>query len=657
MAVPSFPADSKREESVPSPALQEQILRFFEPEGALARFHKGYEHRPRQRDMALAVAEAIEGRATLLAEAETGIGKTLAYLAPAVLSGRKTVVSTSTKALQAQIWQKDLPLLREALGFDFRAALLKGRKNYLCLWKMAQAPGADMFASPKQARAVAALQQWAEHSETGETSEFSALPEDSPLWDELTVGSDECLGRKCTFYEKCFVTRARAKAAEASLVVVNHHLYFADLAVRDSLFGEVIPGHEAVIFDEAHALERTATQFFGVSLSRGAFLRLSADIRRAANGETEEFFSVLDAMTEASVRFMDSVAGFLPAGGRAALEPQVSSPACAALRSALETLAQALRRRAAPEEDGGEWQALLGRTEEISAKADFLARAEDASFAYFAEHSERSTFLRAYPIDVAPIFAEKIFGHGRAVVLASATLRAAGSFRFLRARLGVPEEAAEAFFESPFDPRSQAMLYVPANLPPPTQKSDFLPAAMEEIRSLLNISGGRAFLLFTSFDMLDAFHEGLANLPCRMLRQGDAPREALLEEFRSGDPAVLLGTASFWEGVDVQGPALVLVAVDRLPFEVPDDPLLKARVAHIEERGGNAFFDYQVPQAALTLKQGFGRLIRSRRDRGLLVLLDTRSVNRGYGRAFLSTLPPYPLTRDRNRAGEFLRTC
>jgi ATP-dependent DNA helicase DinG len=642
--------------------------------------------------MARLVERAIFEKRHALLEAETGIGKTLAYLAPALMSGKKTVVSTSTKTLQSQLWEKDIPLLRRVLDVDFEAALLKGRKNYLCLWRMREAHERALFHTKKEAEAFGAVRAWADETETGHVSEMAALAEDSPLWERLTVSSEECLGSKCAFYDDCFVTRARARALPVDLIVVNHHLYVADLAVRDTRFGKIIPDHDVVVFDEAHTLERVATQFFGVSVARGAYARFAADARKrlaslhpppsdppsaalrgtgalrakegyggqARSGAEKEGgekdAALLSELEEAAFAYFDRR---VPSdfASRAPLRPHADEAAFRRLRELMRDALARLEARTGAA--GSEAEALLERGADLLGRTEFLASASDEDFAYFVEALERTLILRAYPIEVGPLLAERVFAPHKTAVLTSATLTVGGTFDFVRARLGAPEETLSQSFESQFDYAEQSLLYVPTRLPAPNARDAFLEGAAEEARALVEAARGRTFLLFTSFGYLEALYERLRG-PLKqfmLLRQGDAPRERILEKFRETEGAVLFGTTSFWEGVDIQGDALVAVVVDRLPFEVPDDPLLKARLARIKASGKNPFWDYQVPQAALSLKQGLGRLIRSRTDRGVLCVLDSRIVKRSYGKIFLETLPPCRLTSRREEALGFLHQC
>jgi len=638
--------------------------------GRLARALPGYEHREDQLAMARAVERALESHGYLVVEAGTGTGKTLAYLVPAALSGRRVVISTATKTLQEQIWFKDLPLLRSKAGLQFDAAYLKGRANYFCLERGAAFARAPTFAIREEAAFWPRIQAWVEATETGDRSEID-LPDQFATWRDLSATGDTCLGRECAFWDDCFVTRARARAAQADVLLVNHHLFFADLAMRTSRAGvEVLPDYDAVVFDEAHALEDVATDYFGLQVSSWRVEELVRDALRAV-GDRPDLASMLKAQTadlrRAGERFFTALAERLRGrpsaerlqrrrahgqaraadeeeGLRTTLGPAVIEPLAAdqgRLDEALGTLRDSLTEAESPA-----LGQIARRAGELRVELLAVTAMKEPSRVYFAEVRGRGVFLRAAPIDVAEELVERLYRRTDTVVFTSATLAAQGRFDYFRRQVGLsPElfEVEEARFEGPFDYSRQAALVAPTDLPEPNAPG-FIPAAAAAIRALTGITGGRAFVLCTSIRNMQALHAACRDLPYRILIQGERPKTRLLEAFREV-PSVLFATQSFWEGVDVPGEALSLVVIDRLPFAPPNDPVTAARVKALEEHGRNGFGELQVPAAALALRQGFGRLVRTREDRGIVAVLDRRIVTRSYGRAFLATLPACPLCR------------
>lgn len=637
------------------------------PSGRLARALPGYEHREDQLAMAHAVERALADRAYLVAEAGTGTGKTLAYLVPAALSGRRVIVSTATKALQEQIWQKDLPLLREACGLSFAAAYLKGRSNYYCLARGDEFARAPTFAAREEAPLWPRIEAWARETATGDRAELD-LPDPLLAWKDLSATSESCAGRECARYEECFVTRARAAAADADVLLVNHHLFFADLAMRTSRAGvEILPPYDAVVFDEAHAIEEVATEYFGLQVSSYRIEELARDAQRAV-ADRPDLGSFMKSATgelrKAGDRFFQGVADALRArpGGaprrsgargrgapaqdedvRAALGEDVLLP-LARDQERLEGSLEALRELLA-DADAGPLAQVARRAGEVRVELAAVTAMEEPSRVYFAEARGRGVFLRAAPIDVAEELQARLYRRTDTVVFTSATLAAQGRFDFFRRSAGLAPEfdVTEARFAGPFDFARQAALVAPEGLPEPNDPS-FVPAAAGTIAALAEITGGRAFVLCTSTRNMNALHRACRELPYRLLVQGERPKGRLLELFRE-EPSVLFATASFWEGVDVPGEALSLVVIDRLPFAPPGDPVIAAKLRALEAEGRDGFSELQVPSAALALRQGFGRLVRTKRDRGLVAVLDRRLVTRGYGRAFLATLPRSPLLR------------
>ncbi|HZY05226.1 MAG TPA: ATP-dependent DNA helicase [Anaeromyxobacteraceae bacterium] len=648
--------------------------------GPLAGALPGFEERPDQLAMAEAVAGALHDRRYLVAEAGTGTGKTLAYLVPAALSGRRVVISTATKTLQEQLWLRDIPLLREKCGLAFSAAMLKGRSNYWCLWRGQEFERAPSFASREEGALWPRVREWARTTATGDRSEVD-LPDDWSAWREVSATGDTCLGRECRQYEECFVTRARARAGQADLVLVNHHLFFADLSMRTSRAGvEVLPDHEAVIFDEAHAIEDVATEYFGLQVSsyrveelcrdaeravadRPDLLRMVKEIAQEARKAGERFFGgVGRALRGGTARGAGAPPGESRRSGprdgerRRAGEEDARSPLTEAMLEPLERdqsrLDEALEvvREQFAEAPTPSLAAVARRAGELRVELAAVTAMREPSRVYFAEARGRGVFLRASPIDVAAELGERLYRRLDTVVFTSATLAAQGRFEYFRRQVGLlPElDVVEARYPGPFDYRRQAALVAPAGMPDPNDPA-FLPAAALAVRELCQVTGGRAFVLCTSVRNMLGLREALSDLPWQVLLQGERPKHRLLAAFRR-EPSVLFATQSFWEGVDVPGEALSLVVIDRLPFAPPADPVVAARIRALAEAGRDGFAELQVPAAALALRQGFGRLIRTRSDRGLVAVLDPRLLTRGYGKAFLATLPECPLLRSVDEA-------
>ncbi len=648
------------------------------PGGRLARALAGYEHRADQLAMAHEVDRALRGRGYLVAEAGTGTGKTLAYLVPAALSGRRVIVSTATKTLQEQLWGKDIPLLRDRCGLAFEAAYLKGRSNYYCLARAEEFARAPTFAAREEAALWPRIEAWARETETGDRSEID-LPDQYQTWKDLSATSETCTGRECALYEACFVTRARARAAEADVLLVNHHLFFADLAMRTSRAGvEILPEHDAVVFDEAHAIEDVATEYFGLQVSSYRLEELARDAQRAVADRPDLGSMMKQASAElrkAGERFFQGVADGLRgdrgagwagaargarrfggaargAGGRAPssddavrgpLGEDVLAPLerdQARLDAALDALRDLLTDAPSPS-----LAQVARRAGELRVELAAVTAMKEPSRVYFGEVRGRGVFLRAAPIDVAEELQARLYRRTDTVVFTSATLAAQGRFEFFRRQVGLAPEfdVVEARHPGPFDYARQAALVAPDGLPEPNAPG-FVEAAAGVVRELAEVTGGRAFVLCTSTRNMLALHRASQDLPYRLLLQGERPKARLLELFRE-EPSVLFATASFWEGVDVPGEALSLVVIDRLPFAPPGDPVVAARLRALEAEGRDGFSELQVPAAALALRQGFGRLVRTRDDRGLVAILDRRLVTKGYGRAFLATLPRSPLLR------------
>ena len=657
----------------------------------LSKTHPAYEFRRGQLQMAQAVEEALEEKRHLIVEAGTGTGKTLAYLLPVIRSGKRVIISTGTKNLQEQLFFKDVPALERALfangsvadgGGKLSVCYMKGRNNYLCRKKLFDLTDQPVLSGLEEIEHYRAIAAWEKTTQTGDRAELAELPEASALWHKLDARADTCLGQKCKEWERCFITEMRRRGAESDIIIVNHHLFFADLSIKLEAEGApdagVLPECGAVIFDEAHELEEVAGNYFGISVSNLRMDELTRDVERLLQREhlyTPQMSGAIQSVRERSQLFFS----LLPANeGRFAFDSrreflEENGEEFLALNQALYRLGAELEQLPQKPE---EVFTLVRRAQQLQVQLRFVMENEDPNTVFWIERrgfrgpagarrksssftAEEKTaggrtnvFLQATPIEVGQILRECLWSKLETSVLTSATLAVGGGFDYIRQRLGL-DHARELIVASHFDYESQAILYVPPDLPDP-RTPQFAGEAAGLIRRLLEITRGRAFVLFTSYAQMNEIYERLlGQLEFPVLKQGDAPKSALLEEFRVTPNAVLFGTSSFWQGVDVQGEQLSCVIIDRLPFAVPSDPVVAARVKAIDAGGGNAFFEYQVPSAVITLKQGFGRLIRSLHDRGLLALLDNRILKKAYGRVFVESLPPYSRTTDLRKVAEF----
>jgi ATP-dependent DNA helicase DinG len=660
------------------------LYQFFSPGGLLSKTHPAYEFRRGQLQMAQAVETAIDEKRHLIVEAGTGTGKTLAYLLPVIRSGKRVIISTGTKNLQEQLFFKDVPFLERALYAQEAGKLpvcyMKGRNNYLCRKKLYDLTDQPVLSGLEEIEQYRAIAPWEQTTHTGDRSELAELPEASQLWHKLDARADTCLGQKCKEYERCFITEMRRRAAESDIIIVNHHLFFADLAIKLEADGApdagVLPDAGVVIFDEAHELEEVAGNYFGISVGNTRMEELARDIETLLQKEklyTAGMSGAIKALRERSQLFFS----LLPAQeGRSSFDArreflEENGEEYDALHRALRRIVAELEQL--PRKPDQVFQ-FSRRAGQLDCQFGFVMENEDPNTVFWVERrggrgggagaparqksadarnmGRAHVYLQATPIEVGSILRECLWSKIEASVLTSATLAVGGGFDYIRQRLGL-DHAREAVVPSHFDYENQAILYVPPDLPDP-RTPQFATQAAERIRRLLEITRGRAFVLFTSYAQMNEIYERLLGfLEFPLLKQGDAPKSALLEEFRITPHAVLFGTSSFWQGVDVQGEQLSCVIIDRLPFAVPSDPVVAARVKAIDLSGGNAFYEYQVPSAVITLKQGFGRLIRSLHDRGLLALLDNRILKKQYGRVFVESLPRYARTTDLRKVEQF----
>ncbi|HTF37469.1 MAG TPA: ATP-dependent DNA helicase [Blastocatellia bacterium] len=662
----------------------------FGPGGLIAQHHPNYEYRPGQVEMAEAVNNIIKDGGLALIEAGTGTGKTLAYLIPALAAGRRVLVSTATKNLQEQLHKKDVPFLQQIIPRDFKVTCMKGRSNYVCLHRMKKAAGTPMLEGLEDVDYFDQIRKWAGESETGDRAELTDLPEDLSFWPQIDARADTCLGQKCPDFDACFITRMRRESMEADIVIVNHHLFFADLALRGGDYGSVLPDYNTVIFDEAHELEDVAASYFGTSVSNYRVNDLIQDANKLEIKETEQQGELIKALarlsqrsdtfwlsfrgaelddepggniegteggggwqsTRSTYRRRTGAAGspdgryplsssrFARADREGNLTPTATGEAYTALNNAIDRLTTTL---GVVTDAPAELDNIVRRAQGLKFDLEFIVSGDQPDFVYWCEKRGRGVFINATPIDVSGILEENLFAKVQTAVLTSATMTAGGSFDFIRGRLGIGQ-ARKLIVESHFDFKKQAVLYLPRRMPDPRSR-DFLDASVEEIVQILEATRGRAFVLFTSVASMRETYERVRDLiDYPTFIQGQGSKTGLLERFRNTDGAVLFATSSFWQGVDVQGEALSCVIISKLPFAVPSDPVVAARQKYIDDQGGNSFYEYSVPQAALTLKQGLGRLIRSTTDRGVLSILDPRIRTKAYGRVFLQSIPQCHVT-------------
>jgi ATP-dependent DNA helicase DinG len=641
------------------------VEKIFGLNGLISQHHKDYEYRGGQIKMAEAVLRAFEEKKHLIVEAGTGTGKTLAYLVPAIAAAlgqkKRIIISTGTKNLQEQLMEKDIPFLQKVLPKKFSAAYMKGRSNYACLYRIQKAENQPILEGLDEMDYFEEIRHWARESETGDRSELVNLPENLSFWSRINAKSETCIGQKCPNFEPCFITRMRERAEDADIVIVNHHLFFADLNIRGNEYGRVLPDYAAVIFDEAHLIEDIAADYFGFQVSSFQIDELVRDAdtlpitdaaatrdltKLAAKiiGLTDQFWVRFVQTRGQDGRFPMLPNSFAQKTRDGSVQTTPLGEAYFALDSALERLETALDVYA---EKMTEAESLVRRVRQTRFDLEFICMQAEKNYVYWLEKRGKGMFLRASPIDVSALLQDKLFDKVETVVMTSATLSSNGKFDFIKDRLGLETGKTETLLApSSFDYQKQAIIYLPKAMPDP-RAPEFSQFAANEIIKLINITNGRAFVLATSNSSMNALYELVSmrvNFPCFV--QGSMSKAGLLEKFRQTPNAVLFATSSFWQGVDVRGEQLSCVIIDKLPFAVPSDPIVSARTKFIDDNGGKSFFDYSVPQAVISLKQGVGRLIRSTTDKGVIALLDPRLKSKGYGRDFLNSLPRCKVTSE-----------
>jgi ATP-dependent DNA helicase DinG len=652
----------------------------FGKKGLLAKTINHFEFRPEQLKMAQALEKALKEEHYLIAEAGTGTGKTLAYLIPSILSGKKVVISTATKNLQEQLYYKDIPLLQKILPFKFRAAYMKGRSNYLCLHRFNRFKSQPTFQFKTEISHFEDICHWVHTTATGDCSELENIPDDYTTWGEICSDANLCLGQKCSYFKECFITLLKQKAQRADIIIVNHHLFFADLMLKVTGYGEVIPNHDVIVFDESHQIEEIATNYLGFTISNYRLDELIRDTLRElklAKYDIKPFNSLLENLERLYPAFFQSftplerkplnllptkksntfgqdseprpnaLMEFTSSQPRYRLRQEYLTPELITLSASLLNSLTAISSTLAnlsPKTEAIE--ALIRRAQEIGQQLTFVLEMKDPAYVYWCETKGKGVFLKASPIEVGEMLHRHLFEQKDSIIFTSATLSTNQNFSYLKERLGLTgrENIEELILDSHFDYKKQAILYLPKYLPEPGCET-FGSMAAEEIEHILELTSGRAFVLFTSYkNMLNVYEHLKGRLQFTLLLQGEKPKSTLLKQFKDDIHSVLFATNSFWEGVDVQGEALSCVIIDKLPFDPPTEPIVEARIEYITSQGDNAFFSYQIPSAIISLKQGLGRLIRNRDDHGVLSILDKRLHTRSYRRLFLNSLPPCPTT-------------
>ncbi len=616
----------------------------------------GFSPREQQQELADKVFDAIEERHVLIAEAGTGTGKTFAYLVPALISNKRVIISTGTKTLQDQLFKKDLPVVRDVLKRPVSIALLKGRSNYLCQYRHENTQSEGRFSSRQEIGHLKKITSWSKRTKSGDIAEVTSVPEDGMIWSKVTSTPDNCLGKECPYFDECFLQKARRKAQDADVIVVNHYLLFADMAIKETGFSEILPAADAFLIDEAHQIPEIASDYFGITFSSRQVLELVRDaeieyLRDA--GDQEKFTDTLDALKKA-VQDLRLAFGLDPL--RAAWTEYKQDSKISLLLENVDELLQELKTKLEPlAERGKGLENCLRRTEEVIEQLELFEEKEDhAENVQWLETYTKAFMLRTTPLDISKPFQQLMEKYSSSWVFTSATLTVGDSFDHFCQQLGI-EDAQTLLVGSPFEYKKNSVLYSPEGMPDPNSY-DYTDAILDDVVDLIRECGGKTFLLFTSYRSLNHAAERLEEeLDFPLLVQGTTSRTELLQQFRELGNAVLLGTGSFWEGIDVKGEALSLVVIDKLPFSSPGDPVMQARINSINQSGGNAFMDYQLPRAVITLKQGVGRLIRDEDDKGVMVISDPRLISKSYGKKFVESLPPMAKTRDREKVLGFIR--
>ncbi len=645
------------------PHTSPSIENILGPGGMLAENLEGFEFRPSQLQMALNLGESIREKIPALMEAGTGTGKTFGYLVPVVLSGKKTVISTGTKNLQEQIYFKDIPLLRNSADMKIDAVIMKGRKNYLCLHRYRQFFSQPSLLNSDLSEKGFQIEKWIHKTRFADRSEVEWLKDDDLLWDSISSTSDQCLGSECMFLDDCFLGKLRSRAARARIIIVNHHLFFADMKVKKGGFGEIIPRFQVAIFDEAHTVEEIAASYFGESISTHQLIEFTGDLERAVTNKKEGFLTKATGHTKAMGHLKtiraetENLKAFFPGRNeKGKLEDndllRIEEGPVRNIRNALESIRENSKLKAS---ENDKIKTLLIRAKELKQTLEEILKKKEGNWLNWYERRSKSLALHTSPLDISQSLEQMLYEKVEDVVFTSATLSTGGTFTYIHSRLGLPEEFIQGIYPSDFDFKTQTLMYIPAKMPLPADPG-FSRAAAEKILAIIKKTKGRALVLFTSHYNLNIAHQIIKKqIPYTLYKQGDAPRSILLEAFKKDINSVLMATGSFWQGVDVPGETLSCLIIDKLPFGSPGEPLVGAKIDAIRKKGGNPFFEYQVPSAIISLKQGLGRLIRKGSDRGILSILDIRIRSTRYGKLFLKSLPPMPITSELDEIDTFFR--